>query len=158
MAKMLVVDSDKCTGCRSCEVACSMRAVGAFQPSESRIHAVALRDGEYFTAVTCLQCGDPACMRACPENAIIKTDAGVVLVVSDRCTGCKACVQACPFGAISYSEILQDASKCDLCGGEPECATSCFAGAIELLEDIDAALRKKKAYAASLIEDEKEVD
>jgi carbon-monoxide dehydrogenase iron sulfur subunit len=38
MAKMLMISADKCTGCRNCELACSMHHEGAFRPDATRVH------------------------------------------------------------------------------------------------------------------------
>jgi hypothetical protein len=37
MAKTLVIHPERCTACRACELACSMKHHGEFNPSRSRI-------------------------------------------------------------------------------------------------------------------------
>ena len=44
MQKMLIVDSEKCTGCRLCEVACSAGHDGISNPLKARIHIVKMDD------------------------------------------------------------------------------------------------------------------
>ena len=37
MAKHVITDMTKCTGCRMCELACSMKHEGVFNPRKARI-------------------------------------------------------------------------------------------------------------------------
>ncbi len=38
MTKMLTIQADKCTGCRNCELACSMQHEGSFRLSATPVH------------------------------------------------------------------------------------------------------------------------
>ncbi len=40
MEKVLQVDIEKCSGCRTCETACSLRNVGECNPTRSRIRVI----------------------------------------------------------------------------------------------------------------------
>jgi len=40
MSKVLMIDYEKCTGCRICEMACSAKHEGAINPFQSRIKIV----------------------------------------------------------------------------------------------------------------------
>ena len=40
MTKVLAVDYDKCTGCRTCEIVCSLQHNGEISPLKSRIRVV----------------------------------------------------------------------------------------------------------------------
>jgi len=44
MDKVLIVDADKCTGCRQCELACSLARLGEFNPARSNIRVLRNRD------------------------------------------------------------------------------------------------------------------
>jgi anaerobic selenocysteine-containing dehydrogenase/Fe-S-cluster-containing dehydrogenase component len=137
----LMIDLERCIGCKSCEAACKQEH--GLGPGEFRNKVVWLGDAGAaaldFLTVTCQHCERPACLRACPVNpkAIVKDPAtGVVSVAEDRCTGCGECVLACPYGAMGYDRIDHHAVKCDLCadrraaGGTPACASVCPGHAI----------------------------
>lgn len=116
----LMIDLERCIGCKSCEAACKQEH--GLGPGEYRNKVVWLGDAAApaldFLTVTCQHCERPACLRACPVNpkAIEKDPAtGVVRVVEDRCTGCGECVIACPYGAMGYDRVDHHAVKCDLC-------------------------------------------
>lgn len=137
MAKLnLLIDLERCIGCKSCEAAC--KQVNGLGPYEYRNRVQWLGDPGApeldFLTVTCQQCDRPACLRACPVSpkAISKDpDTGVVSVNEGSCTGCGECVTACPYGAMGYDPVGHHAVKCDLCesrravGDGPACVSVC---------------------------------
>ena len=89
----LLIDTERCTGCKSCEVACKQEH--RLGPGEARNKVLWLgaQDpaGLSFLTLACQHCERPACLRACPVNpkAIDKDPlTGVVRVIESRCTGC----------------------------------------------------------------------
>ncbi len=148
----LMIDLERCTGCKSCEVAC--KAEHALGPGERRNRVVWLggtaseenqgRPPLDFLALACQHCERPACLRACPvePKAITKDpQTGIVQVNEDLCVGCGECVTACPYGAMGYDAGGHHAVKCDLCverraDGEPTtaCASVCPTNAISFGE------------------------
>jgi len=137
----LLIDLERCTGCKSCEAACKQEH--RLGPGEYRTKVVWASDlenaGLAFLTLTCQHCERPACLRACPVNpkAIAKDPAtGVVSVDESRCTGCGECVIACPYSAMGYDAKGHHAVKCDLCadrraqGQTTACASVCPTRAI----------------------------
>ena len=103
MQKLIRIEPAKCVGCKTCELACSFKNAGEFAPSKSRIYNEVFLEEAKFITVTCMQCDEPWCEKACPKAAISKeVPSGVVYVDEHRCVGCRTCVSACPFGMIKY--------------------------------------------------------
>lgn len=148
--KTIAINPEKCVGCRICELACSLKNTGEFNPARSRVQVVGFEEA-FSVPVTCFQCERPYCLEVCPAHAIRKDPAtGVVSVSADRCTGCKICMLACPFGNIVVSGVDRVAVKCELCGGEPECVLFCPTRALELKEADKATISKRSALAEKL--------
>jgi len=153
MAKKLIVNPLECTGCGACELACSMRNVGEFNPSRSRIQVVSLDPDFFRIPIVCSQCYKPPCAEICPVGAITRDEAtGVVRVLKDRCDGCRMCEEACPFGVIFFSEQEQTAVKCELCDGDPQCVPFCVTKALEFREPEAKTASKRRALAEKLKE------
>ncbi|MDP6099871.1 MAG: 4Fe-4S dicluster domain-containing protein [Dehalococcoidia bacterium] len=134
MGQMLIVDPARCTGCRSCETACSTFREGESSLYKCRVKVVRFPEELFFYPVVCQQCETPLCAVPCPTNALQKDNqTGLVELIRDRCVGCKMCVTACPFGAITLVDGYP--IKCDLCDGEPACTRLCEPGAITLGDD-----------------------
>jgi Fe-S-cluster-containing hydrogenase component 2 len=152
MARALTVNLDKCTGCRSCELACSFKHHREFNPIKSNIHVSIFTENAFYVPVVCFQCDKAFCAEVCPAGAISAGEVNGAYVVSvdkGKCVGCKMCTLACPFGVITYQSDGY-VQKCDLCGGEPECVTFCVPGALEFREPTAATLKKTKALAEKI--------
>ena len=133
-SKRLFVTPDRCTACRTCELACSFRHTrDALRPAASRISAHVIVPDERNVPLVCLQCDEAACKWACPTGALVRNDlTGAIELVEDRCIGCRQCVGACPFGQSRFDETHLVSFKCDLCGGDnPSCAAFCPTQALE---------------------------
>jgi len=156
----LLIDTERCTGCKSCEVACKQEH--RLGPGENRNKVLWLEEpqdaGLAFFTLTCQHCERPACLRACPVNpkAIEKDPStGVVRVNEARCTGCGECVIACPYSAMGFDARGHHAVKCDLCGdrrarGETTaCASVCPTRAIQFGER-DALIAAARAEGRRL--------
>lgn len=122
----LVVDLDKCQGCGSCMMACSLGHHGASSQSLSRIQIqqdpFADYPGDIFIA-PCHQCEDAPCVQACPvaANRPALALGNVRMIDQDRCIGCEQCIDACQFtpSRIQWDPKLHKAQKCDLCTDAP---------------------------------------
>lgn len=149
MDRILVVQPEKCTGCRTCELTCSFIKTGEFNPDFARISVLAYDKIGLAVPMVCQQCGIAACMLICPVGAITKNTATGAMEVNDsKCIGCKMCTMACPFGAIHYHAVSNIVSKCDLCFGDPACVKLCPSGAISFVEANTGSIAKRKAFAA----------
>jgi carbon-monoxide dehydrogenase iron sulfur subunit len=156
MTKTLAIDPDKCTSCRLCELVCSERAVGAYRPSRSHMQVAIYADDAIYIPMVCMQCHDAPCMAVCPSGALVRDpDTHAVLVLEERCVGCRMCALACPFGAINYWD--GKARKCDLCGGDPQCVQVCAPRALRYEVEERSSQPVRQAYADRLRDSLKEV-
>lgn len=125
---------DLCTGCSLCQLACSQRITGGFNPRRSVLRIEQARENLVHFPVVCTQCQNPMCATACPVQAITRDVSGRSWVVDpETCTGCGLCADYCPLGVIHLDQDTGKAVKCDLCGGDPECVKACPTGALELI-------------------------
>jgi len=151
MAKVLNIDYHKCTGCRTCEMVCSVFHDNVINPMRSRIKIMKWEAEGLYVPMSCQQCLDAPCMNVCPVKAISREeDMARVMIDYDVCIGCRSCVAVCPFGAMSYNTIDKRVFKCDLCDGEPQCVRFCDVGAIEYTEVEEVAIGKKRIAAERL--------
>jgi len=147
---LLLITPERCIGCGTCELACSIGHEGEFRPAVSRITVHRFEAGVNIP-MTCLQCDKPACVAACTTGALEKdTVTGLVNVNVPKCIGCRMCVMACPFGNVLYSMEEKQPLKCDQCSGKPMCAEFCPANAIEYLPAETATIQRKKAFSAKI--------
>lgn len=145
----VLVDTTRCIGCRSCEVACSV-ANANFVPDVNADNALEkVRDttdkqftvvnrfntkkGEVFVKKQCMHCWQPACAAACLVNAMVKTKEGPVIWDGDKCMGCRYCMVSCPFDIpkAEYNSTNPRIMKCTMCyerlkeGRKPACVEAC---------------------------------
>ena len=145
----VLVDTTRCIGCRSCEVACSTthnnfvpdtktdNALEAVRDTTDKQYTVVNRykteKGDVFVKKQCLHCWQPACAAACLVNAMLKTKEGPVTWDGDKCMGCRFCMISCPFDIpkFEYSGWNPRIQKCNMCyerlqeGKRPACVESC---------------------------------
>lgn len=151
MEKNLAVDYEKCTGCRLCELVCTVMHDGVSNPARSRIRIVKWEAEGQYIPVVCQQCEDAPCSKICPAGAIKRdTQIGFWQVDSSICIGCRSCVGACPFGAMNYTPIDRRVFKCDLCGGDPQCVRFCDKKAVDYIAMERMGEGSKKAAAERL--------
>ncbi|HYF94616.1 MAG TPA: DMSO/selenate family reductase complex B subunit [Symbiobacteriaceae bacterium] len=139
------VDMRKCTGCRTCVVAC--KDLHDLAPGQLFRRVVEVEGGgygevgagavvphvfAYYISMACNHCDDPRCVRNCPTGALVKNPVdGVVSIDPGVCIGCRYCTWSCPYGAPQYNPAAGRTQKCDLCAGlraageEPACAAAC---------------------------------
>ncbi len=131
MARMLVIDLDRCRACETCVAKCSYPYHGANDG------IARLRETASFE-ITCRRCEVRSCVTACPKEALELLDSGVLRRWNMRCTGCLSCSQACPFGNIVPAAFQFHDNVCDFCAGrsesEPLCVVTCPYGAVAFEE------------------------
>lgn len=146
----LVVDTKRCIGCQACEVVCKQEfnlPVGPKFISVKKDGPKKIGDkiSTDYVPIYCDHCDDAECIKACPVNAIIKRPDGIVVVVKEKCTGCKLCIAACPIGVPQYIPNENVVGFCDYCvhrvdvGLEPACVIVCpskcmYFGEIDVVE------------------------
>ncbi len=137
----MYIDQNRCMGCFACVVACKDWHDVAAGPA-SWIRVKTIEKGKYpglfvaFLPTLCYHCETPACLPACPVNAITKrVEDGIVIVDRKACLGkdsCDLCLEACLYQAPQFgAEENAKMQKCDLCidrwaeGKKPICVSSC---------------------------------
>ncbi len=159
--KGFYISTAKCTGCRTCQVACAdlhNTPIGLDLRCVLEIEGGGWEEGKngtwtqdvfaYYVSIGCNECADPACVKVCPTKAHLKRkEDGLVVIDRDKCIGCGMCAKACPYGVPKLDTSAHKMLKCDGCvartsrGMNPVCVESCPERAIEF-GDI-SELRKK---------------
>ncbi len=149
-------DQTRCTGCYACVVACKdWHDVPAGPASWRKVET--LEQGEFpdlfvaFLVTSCYHCAQPACVAACPVEAITKRKGdGVVVVDQIKCLGkdqCDLCWQACTYRAPQFgAEQNAKMQMCNFCldrleeGKKPICVAGCPMRALDSgpLEELKA--------------------
>ena len=143
----ILVEPEKCTGCRNCELFCSLKNFGEVNPARARIHVVRSQKDNIITTVpvVCQQCEDPLCMAMCPAGALSRHPETLAVVVdADKCLGCRTCVEVCPFGAPSVDPRTGKSEKCNLSDGDPTCVKDCSQFAIKFVSAEEEAMERKR--------------
>mgnify|MGYP001024339984 FL=1 len=136
-------DLAKCSGCRKCEIACSLFHENRIWPEASRIRVFMLVPGADFPHF-CAQCEDYPCVQSCPVNALsISKKTGAVLVNAEACIACGKCIDACPGRIPHMHSEGKHILICDLCNGDPQCVQVCQEGGWNVLKKVP---RKDYAY------------
>jgi carbon-monoxide dehydrogenase iron sulfur subunit len=146
--KVLVVNYERCTGCRLCELVCAVKHDGVSNPTRSRIKVIKWEAEGLYIPMSCQQCQDAPCMNVCPVKAISRDESlDRVTVDYDKCIGCRSCVAVCPFGAMSFNVIDRKVFKCDLCDGDPQCVRFCDIKAVDYSDPSEVSVLKKREAA-----------
>lgn len=155
--KLVAVNPDRCTGCRICELICSLEHNKVLNPARSRIRVVNIHPN-IITALTCRLCEDPPCVTACPRDALkqsLKT--GLIVVDDEKCDGCGWCIEACDFGAVVLNPNKKVVEMCDLCEERekgPACIEWCPEEALELTSKEIRAQKARIDAVAKLLKAE----
>ena len=158
-------DGTRCTGCKTCEMACKDYKDLDLGVAYRKVYEVTsgetVRDANgcftstctsYPLSLSCNHCDDPACTKVCPTGAMHKdAETGLVSVDADKCVGCGYCHMACPYNAPKVDRSKGHSVKCDGCadrvaeGRLPSCVHHCQAGIMYYgtLEELSAKLAEK---------------
>lgn len=133
---MLLINTEECSGCKLCMLACSLKHKKSFNLLSSRIQVRSEEITNVYIPFICEHCGEHLCVDICPADAIYYDEnLSILKVDSERCIGCGNCVKACPYNGI-FLDRIDKAIKCDLCNGDPVCVKYCVPQAIKYV-DID---------------------
>jgi len=120
-------DYPKCTGCRRCEIACSLFHEKKIWPEASMIRIFMLAPGLEIPHF-CTQCHDYPCVESCPTKPkalSVDENTGAVLVNKKLCISCRKCIDACPGRVPFLHPVSKKATICNLCNGDPQCVKVC---------------------------------
>ena len=153
------VDSDACSGCKTCQVACKDKNNLGSGLHWRKVYEVAAggwqKKGDAWTSsvvaynlsLACHHCVQPVCGAQCTVAAIGKRPDGIVLIDQGRCIKCNKCRADCPYDAIRYDAASNTVTKCDFCaddvdaGRPPACVAACPNRALDFGEFEDLRRR-----------------
>jgi carbon-monoxide dehydrogenase iron sulfur subunit len=123
--KRIIVDVDRCSGCRLCEAVCSFAHENVFGSSVSKITVVKEDVFGFDLPITCWHCHRCLPMEICPSKALRRNSEGLIYANEEECIGCGKCVKACQVGAIKLHPERHTPLICDQCAGKPLCVRKC---------------------------------
>lgn len=150
MKTYMMVNIDRCWGCKSCVTACKREH--GYPPDApeaidvARVEQTDAQGGVQcdFLPLMCMHCEEPACVQACPVHALVREEDGRVRLDRTLCVGCGKCERACGYGAVALERTAgkrPKALKCDLCverrgrGLPPACVQHCMGRAFTLADE-----------------------
>lgn len=156
--KAIVVDFDKCAGCKTCEIVCSAfhhpvmiggeQLNGLGNPKLGNIQ-VYHYNPDVDVPTVCANCPDTPCVNACPSSPDEVTGYGAIyrdketntiLTNHELCLQCGSCARTCELqrtGVIKMNPVTNHPEHiCDQCGGDPQCVKYCPYGALAFF-DVD---------------------
>lgn len=128
VTRYLDVNKDRCTGCRVCELTCSVEHFGVYNPKKSRIKVKRNSVPGKYNIYVCNYCDKYSCKDACPKDAIYLVNVGrgnrKAFIDKDKCTNCGLCAKACPYNAVT-KDPTRNFLICDTCDGTFRCSEEC---------------------------------
>jgi len=156
MYPFIAVDHRSCTGCKTCELVCSLYHFGECDPGRSAIRVIRReKKGLIFCLpLVCQRCEEAACIEACPTGALMRREDGGLIIDEDNCTACGICAEACPAGCLSLDAAAKAVIGCDLCDGEPQCVLFCHARCLREAESSGEDGKQRVACLVEILEQE----
>ncbi len=152
--KIIICNTDECTGCRICEYVCSAVNHNKLNPRLSRIKTIRI-DPVFDLALSCRKCDNPDCINVCARNAIVQDkETQLIEIDEDKCDGCGYCVDVCHFGVLTIGLDKKVSLVCDNCTeaneGKPVCVDYCPKEALEYVDLDSISDKKMKEFHKSL--------
>lgn len=168
--KAFMIDTTRCTACRSCQVACKQWNKLSAEDTVNRgsyenppdltpqlynqIHFIEQDQGNdlrwLFLNKRCMHCAEAGCVKVCPSaGALYHTPEGMVAYNQDKCIECHYCVNGCPFDVPRY-DTKKKVTKCHACmdrianGLVPACVKACPTSTLQF-DDRDKLIAQAKA-------------
>ncbi len=154
--KMIILNSDKCSGCRTCTIICLEKFYNIDEMGISRREIVRYEDEENnrikFYSLACFHCIDSPCIENCPTKALQRDEETNMVIVKDElCIGCEACAKSCKYNIPKFEN--KKMIKCDGCidriklQQEPLCVQTCPMKALKVIDyNVDEYNKNIKAY------------
>ncbi len=179
MRRGMVIDLKLCIGCNSCVIAC--KAENGTPPGIFWNKVLEKEEGVFpaarrvFFPTRCMNCENAPCLNVCPTGATYRNGMGLVLIDSNKCSGCRACMVACPYearyiwdgkttyfssGPVPFEQVKYKkhcagaAQKCDFCVDrlekdlQPYCVQNCLTGALTFGDLDDPSNEARQALSS----------
>ncbi len=158
--KEILIDMEKCMGCKSCEIACRIAhsetksiytAIFERKLPQKRVYVESI-DG-FPVPIQCRHCEEAPCTISCMTGALYKDENGFTCYNESICVGCFMCVMVCPFGIINRNRYEKKIVKCDRCPDReiPACVEACLTKALTFKEVEEFSIDKRKRYLTEFI-------
>ena len=146
--KRIMIDIDKCDGCKNCAVACmqshrqddgNVYTLNLTNPENESRNLILLNEAGKYVPLFCRHCDEPECVMSCMSGALTKdTESGHVFYDEEKCGSCFMCVMNCPYGVLKPDKVKgSKVIKCDFCKDDeegPNCVRMCPTKAIYVEE------------------------
>ncbi len=169
MPRGFFFDNTRCTGCRTCVLACKDYHDHTVEQAFRRVidyeggswtqgaDGLPVQDAyAYHISLACNHCSNPACMQVCPTGAMHRDELDLIWPDISKCIGCGYCTMACPYHAPAIDQELKRSSKCDGCrtrvaeGKRPICVEACPLRALDFGTISELKERHPEAMDASV--------
>jgi len=131
----ILINFEKCTGCKACEIICSLHHYETINPRKSRIKVIRDPYKGHFYPLIAGPFTDAECSYKCP-----------VVLGGKEYERCNLCRASCPSRPFFKEPGTDTPLKCDMCGDPPDpmCVKFCGSGALTLIEVEEKEEEKKE--------------